>query len=331
MYLFLLVFGVVLSVAGVVLAASGLSVHDHTFDLSLVTPGIVSVAGGLLLVGLGFALRVLQRIENALAVRPAMPRSVEAVEAGMPASPTAAAAAEPASEPARSRFPMKITRLPQTVPAPAPFAPAAEDKRTEDFPQRFPYVARVGPAPAVEDVELPPSPLVAASRNGGEDDADHNAGPFMPRPARLRNGVAPAAKMSPRLDLSTRAPFNAERPKGPAFDALWPKGPRPARVTAQAKPREATMEAPVDAPMEAPAIPVTAPEPLVEEEAVDPSPAVAPDEAPEPITILKSGVVDGMAYTLYSDGSIEAQLPQGMLRFGSITELRAHIEQDSQT
>ena len=40
------------------------------------------------------------------------------------------------------------------------------------------------------------------------------------------------------------------------------------------------MEAPVDAPVEAPAIPVTAPEPLVEEEAVDPSPAVAPDEAP---------------------------------------------------
>jgi hypothetical protein len=38
-----------------------------------------------------------------------------------------------------------------------------------------------------------------------------------------------------------------------------------------------------------------------------------------------------MAYTLYSDGSIEAQLPQGMLRFGSISELRAHIEQDSQS
>ena len=33
-----------------------------------------------------------------------------------------------------------------------------------------------------------------------------------------------------------------------------------------------------------------------------------------------------MAYTLYSDGSIEAQLPQGTLRFGSITALRDHIE-----
>jgi hypothetical protein len=58
---------------------------------------------------------------------------------------------------------------------------------------------------------------------------------------------------------------------------------------------------------------------------------VTRDEPAEPITILKSGIVDGMAYTLYSDGSIEAQLPQGLLRFGSITELRAHIEQDSQS
>ena len=45
------------------------------------------------------------------------------------------------------------------------------------------------------------------------------------------------------------------------------------------------------------------------------------------ITILKSGVVDGMAYSLYSDGSIEAQMPEGMMRFASIDELRAHLDQ----
>ncbi len=47
------------------------------------------------------------------------------------------------------------------------------------------------------------------------------------------------------------------------------------------------------------------------------------------VAILKSGVVDGMAYTLYADGSIEAQLPQGTVRFGSIAELRAHIESNA--
>jgi hypothetical protein len=45
--------------------------------------------------------------------------------------------------------------------------------------------------------------------------------------------------------------------------------------------------------------------------------------------VLKSGVVNGMPYTLYADGSIEAQLPEGTLRFGSITELRNHIEQSA--
>ena len=44
-------------------------------------------------------------------------------------------------------------------------------------------------------------------------------------------------------------------------------------------------------------------------------------------TVLKSGIVDGMAYSLYSDGSIEAQMPEGMMRFASIDELRAHLDQ----
>jgi hypothetical protein len=57
-------------------------------------------------------------------------------------------------------------------------------------------------------------------------------------------------------------------------------------------------------------------------------PPPAPREpAPSQVTVLKSGVVDGMAYSLYSDGSIEAQMPEGMMRFASIDELRAHLDQ----
>ena len=52
-------------------------------------------------------------------------------------------------------------------------------------------------------------------------------------------------------------------------------------------------------------------------------------EQPYAVSILKSGVVDGMAYTLYSDGSIEAEMPEGTLRFASITELRAYLEKSS--
>jgi hypothetical protein len=52
-----------------------------------------------------------------------------------------------------------------------------------------------------------------------------------------------------------------------------------------------------------------------------------PSEAQQPgVTVLKSGVVDGMAYSLYSDGSIEAQMPEGLMRFASLDELTAHID-----
>jgi hypothetical protein len=50
-------------------------------------------------------------------------------------------------------------------------------------------------------------------------------------------------------------------------------------------------------------------------------------EEPPAVTVIKSGVVDGMAYSLYSDGSIEAQMPEGLMRFASIDELRAHLDQ----
>jgi hypothetical protein len=55
-----------------------------------------------------------------------------------------------------------------------------------------------------------------------------------------------------------------------------------------------------------------------------PSPTGAEDRPA--VTVIKSGVVDGMAYSLYSDGSIEAQMPEGLMRFASLDELTAHIE-----
>jgi hypothetical protein len=58
-------------------------------------------------------------------------------------------------------------------------------------------------------------------------------------------------------------------------------------------------------------------------------PVPKPAGEPRTVAILKSGVVDGMSYTLYVDGSIEAELPQGTLHFASINELRRHLEQNS--
>jgi len=42
-------------------------------------------------------------------------------------------------------------------------------------------------------------------------------------------------------------------------------------------------------------------------------------------TVYKSGVIDGMAYTLFMDGSIEAELPQGKVKFASVDELQTYL------
>jgi hypothetical protein len=104
------------------------------------------------------------------------------------------------------------------------------------------------------------------------------------------------------------------------FDAFWPKGPR-------------TPQGAEESVAPAPAQPAAAELEAASEDAAAEPPQVTIDEpaAPTPasVSVLKSGVVEGRAYTLYSDGSIEAQFPQGMMRFGSITELRNHIESSS--
>ena len=47
---------------------------------------------------------------------------------------------------------------------------------------------------------------------------------------------------------------------------------------------------------------------------------------PRPLPILKSRVIQQIAYTLFTDGSIETQMPQGVRRFASIEEFLSHLE-----
>jgi hypothetical protein len=42
-------------------------------------------------------------------------------------------------------------------------------------------------------------------------------------------------------------------------------------------------------------------------------------------TVYRSGVIDGMAYSLFMDGSIEAELPDGRVKFGTIDELQKYL------
>jgi len=97
-------------------------------------------------------------------------------------------------------------------------------------------------------------------------------------------------------------------PPPATFEDAWPKPERGRLGEAQPPPRRGGRSPPTFANADTPS-------------------GSANRDAPPQVTVLKSGVVDGMAYSLYSDGSIEAQMPEGMMRFASIDELRAHLDQ----
>ena len=90
------------------------------------------------------------------------------------------------------------------------------------------------------------------------------------------------------------------------FDVVWPDARSKAAPGDEPAPREPVQREQRSEPV-LPQRPRE--EPRAEQRA---EPAAAPER---PAAILKSGVIDGMAYTLYADGSIEAELPQGIVRF----------------
>lgn len=281
------------------LASFGVSIRDHSFDTSVITPGVVAGVGGLLLIGLGLTLRVLQRIEHALATR-----ALSRAEPAFPAQAERQASLQPSASASH----------PQTAPVVA-VATAAVESVSEEASARSPLLARLEATRAIAETDAPRSPNPTMPFPTSVDIAVAQVDKV--QDARRKNGAG-TARVAPRLGLAPRPPVASDRSSAPSFEALWPRADRSAR-TGQAAPTPA---------------PAAQPQTNAEPEATQ-EPAVAAAETPalaveaEAVSVLKSGVVDGMGYTLYSDGSIEAQLPQGALRFGSIADLRNHIERSA--
>ena len=177
-----------------------------------------------------------------------------------------------------------------------------------------PSESEAGPRPGARGAhagrELRPEPQFVSAGNGMPAEVEEADAPLSPQvrtpAADLPRGPRREPPWRPILptDMSTEWPAKNEM-----FDSLWPMGKRGTKPAETAKP---------DAP------PATAP--AREQRSDDQAKA---GEGGRAASILKSGVVDGMAYTLYADGSIEAQLPEGTVRFASIDELRDHLEKHS--
>jgi hypothetical protein len=182
---------------------------------------------------------------------------------------------------------------PTSSPAPWHDEIAVRDRTRNDVPPE-----PVEAAPAVK----PRRNLMFSSSSRKEREraqartADPSAPDFPPAPA----AAPPAAESSEAPPVT--------------FDDAWPKSER-ARVA--------------DAPLQRRGgrAPSTFSEAPAGAAGPDRYPPAVRNEDQPPVTVLKSGVVDGMAYSLYSDGSIEAQMPEGMMRFASIDELRSHLDQ----
>jgi len=297
----MLVAGIGLVVAGLAAIGYGITINEFSTGNTLILSGVNGVCAGAILLGLWMAVRELQNIARRLGGGVAQARGEVAVRPVLPAglSPEPASGGEPG-------FPFNQ----QTAPNPGAVEPAApaspppwqDEAATRERPR--------GDAPAEpEPTEAAPAKpkrnllFSSTSRKERERAQARTSEPLPPdllSPDLLSPDLRPNPPAAPPPPLPAEAP-----PPPPSFDDAWPKPDRskPGEVPPQRRP---------------PRPPVSPTEPS--------GGATRGGEQPA-VTVLKSGVVDGMAYSLYSDGSIEAQMPEGMMRFASIDELRSHLDQ----
>ena len=119
--------------------------------------------------------------------------------------------------------------------------------------------------------------------------------------------------------MPPRATQQPEPPKD-GFDLVWPDRAPTTPPASEAARREPALDMPL------PPIPARPNNKPADRRPPGPANKATAERGP---AILKSGVIDGMPYTLYADGSIEAELPQGTVKFASVDALRTHLEKQS--
>jgi len=365
------VLGSLIGVAGLLMIGFGLPIRYQNLDNTMISAGVTAVVGGLVLIGLGAALRELRKLLRAME-RAGMPASVDAqgkpgrsprVSGPLSIPNAKPARAEPRLDPAISD---ELPPEPEQAPAPAgaeqrqrpsifalvrgsktehyeidetesvPLSPASTPRAPATMPERVEAMEEPAFEPRFAEPRIEPraepsraggrpsSPAALASRTAARIDMPRPV-PEMPRAnergRNLFDSVWPnEQKREPAFERAPEPPMPERRPDRPLFVpepelSREARDARDASDLAHAAVKEAFEQLSLEPVEEAPA-PRQEPKLDMRTERHD----------PKPVTILKSGVIDGMAYTLYTDGSIEAQLPTGLMRFSSIEDLRTYLE-----
>ena len=324
MSLALFVLGLVVAACGVATIGFGIPINEFTLGTTFIVAGTTALTGGLLLVGISALLAELARLrtggaasmgalppvlgesKDAIPVAPSIPGPLTVSVPSARVSP--AATSSPRSKPEPQ---VRGARPVPTPPTPGASSVEVSAAAIERLRSTIPRNESPRP-PASSDVEqVPLSPEETAQQQEPTVVAPESPLPEPKVTAEDRpapESAAEALKAS-RLDFLFRS--KPARPARPPenFDAIWPAETRGNKARAPGPQNRHEQ-------VERQAAPTPAP----------PAMAGAAEAAPERPEVVKSGVVDGMAYTLYADGSIEANLPEGTVRFSSIAELRAHIE-----
>lgn len=288
--LLLVIAGVAAVVAGGVAIWFGIPVKEFSFGNTMILAGAMAICSGLLLIGLGLVIRELKAIKQSLRERAP---ETDRREAGGPLLPAGSIAGR--------RGPSDRDEFEVRHVASESLAPAGPRRRTASQPDdgdvsgqdEIRHEMETGKD---EPEVAPQTPLAKGRRNllfsSSRKERDNG-----------QPGLSDRAVNMPSTDPAVEAEPEERSEPHPSFTNTWPRVERSPRPDLAASRRDATLASPRQADR------ISSP---------GPSMSVA--------TVVKSGTVDGMAYSLYSDGSIEAQMPEGMMRFASIEQLRTHID-----
>jgi hypothetical protein len=285
----LLIAGIGFVLAGLLGIVAGIPVKEFSFGNTLILAGAVTACTGMIMLGLWAVVRELRTIALRLS-----PGEAVAPEDGLPGRD-------------------------------AGFA--LQDSEDQAFPFRRDPPDAANPA---ESAALPPWHEETGTRDRGRNDPLPEAADPAAKPRRNLLFSSSLRKDRERAELRVTDPSLADPRSTPVatsppskssespatFEESWPK-PERGRAADAPLPRRSGRT------------PSTFSEPNDGATGSGRSAPASRNEERSGVSVLKSGVVDGMAYTLYADGSIEAQLPEGLMRFASIDELRTHLDQRS--
>lgn len=287
MMVVMLVAGIGLVLAGLLAIGLGIPVKEFSFGNTLILTGVMAVCSGAIMLALWMAVRELKNIARRLGAGMPEPRGGITVRPVLPPGATREAAPGDGGMLFSRDDPAAANAEPPVPPAPPPWQDEAGSRDRPPEPE---------PAEAAAPAKTKRNLLFSStSRKERERAQARTSEPLPPDmlSADIRPNPADAAPLAEPAE-----------PPPASFDDAWPKPER-----------GRTSDIP---PQRRSGRPPPGPE-------ANGGPAGNGDQPA--VTVLKSGVVDGMAYSLYSDGSIEAQMPEGMMRFASIDELRAHLDQ----